>query len=654
MNYEEVKQEIPDMSVSVFNTLKNGGATIQEMKILYSPDPEIQRQRNQKITEMMQTFVGLSRSTIENELIQNDWNEDLTIIPLLGLYEEHQRKQQEKIQVQELTKKRLDLINDEFTEEDFKQKLEENDGDHEATIIQLLEIVEQRQKQKRKDQELVNRQYENEKAIATLQQRFPDMKKEDILEILKKNNWDLVTAGKEILKISEQKKISVLVRLYPASSKLEIEEALEAANWEFAEACNVLIKKKPQVSSDPKPSPLTTRNKLEESLRIRGDNLVKQIQIIQACSTKPSYETLAESQVKRELEARLRNTPALQPGQQQANEPHSEAMLPFSRISTVSEEPVKQQSPQSPQLLPLPNSFESAKDSNENVTLTLDQTVVDINNEITVTWKINDEKYNPTKDWIALYNVTEDNLQKYHSYQWTASSEKQGFLKFTSPQQYGKYRFVYLKNGSYRILAESPIVSVGPVYEISAKYQQEDFTGTRHILVNFKKFSGNEHPNAWVGMYKPGSSKSQMQEYQWLSSATNSTLKFSVPKGGNWEFKLFPERNYIGPYVEVAECSVTIPGNDRITFTHNGAQSTIEYDIQTLDPVTDRVWIGVFFVESTTCNDYRRSKNITTAKGKYVIKTPIHGGSYHARLYGNGSAEVIATSNSVTLPDTSK
>jgi len=288
------------------------------------------------------------------------------------------------------------------------------------------------------------------------------------------------------------------------------------------------------------------------------------------------------------------------------------------------------------------------------VSLNLEQTVVDINNEITVTWKVNDDKHNASNDWIALYDTTEDNLQKYHSYQWIASTEKQGFVKFTAPQQYGKYRFVYLKNKSYRILAESPVVSVGPVYEISAKYQEDNLTGSRNILVNFKKLSGNEHPNAWIGMYKPGSSNSQMQEYQWLTSAVNSTLKFSVPKGGNWEFKLFPERNYIGPYVEAAKCSVTIPGNDKITFTHNGAQSTIEFDIQTLDPATDRVWIGVFFTESKSSNDYRRSKNITAPKGKYTIKTPIHGGTYHARLYGNGSSDVIASSQSITVPDTSK
>jgi hypothetical protein len=647
MNYEDVRQEIPDMSVSVFNTLKDGGMTINEMKNIYSPDPELQRQRNQIINEMMQNFVGLDRSTIENVLIQNDWNENIAVIPLFAIYEEHQRKLQEKIQVQELTKKRLDLINDEFTEQDFKQKLDENDGDHEATIVQLLEIVEQRQAQKRKDQEVVNRQYENEKAIATLQQKFADMKKDDIVEILKKNQWDLLAAGKEILKISEQKKISVLVKLYPTSSKLEIEEALEAAKWEFGEACNILIKKKPQTSPDPKPSPLTTRNKLEESLRIRGDNLVKQIQT--ACATKQSYETLAESQVKRELEARLRNTPALQPGQ--TNDTQPEVKLPFSRI----EEPVKPQAPQSPQVPQspqlLPNSAEAGKDSNGIVSLTIDQTVFDINNEMTVQWKINDETYNVLNDWIALYDVSEDNLSKYHSYQYVTPNEKQGFVKFTAPQQYGKYRFVYLKNKSYRILAESPIISVGPVYEISAKYQEDNLTGSRNILVNFKKLSGNEHPNAWVGMYKPGSSNSQMQEYQWLSSAVNSTLKFSVRKGGNWEFKLFPERNYIGPYVEAAKCTVLIPGNDKITLTHNGPQSIIEYDIQTLDPATDSVWIGVFFESSSTPKDYRRSKNISTPKGKYEIKTPIHAGTYVARLYGLGSEQHTAISNAITVPD---
>jgi hypothetical protein len=652
MNYEDVKQQIPDMSASVFANLTDQGATIQDMKNLFSPDPEIQRARNQKINELMHNFDGLDRSVIENVLIQNDWNEINAIIPLFGLYEEHQRKQQENKQVQELTRKRLELINDEFTEEDFKQKLDENDGDREATITQLLEIVEQRQIQKRKDQELVNRQYENEKAIATLQQRFADINKDEIVTILKKNNWDLVSAGKEILKISEQKKITLLEKLYPLSSKLEIEEALEAANWEFGQACNILIQKKPQTI--PKPANPLTRNKLEESLKIRGDKLIQQIQADR--DSRPTYETLADSQVRRALDEKFRK-PAFQPGQQEVQPefkvPVVTAPAPAPAQPVV--EPIHVQPlPPPPSSQPLPSKSESNQDANTGtVTLSLEQTVVDINNEITIRWKINDN-HDPSNDWIAFYDATEDNLQKYQSYQWVASSEKQGFLKFIAPQQYGKYRFLYLKNKSYRILAESQVVSVGPVYEISAVLQENNVTDVRNVVVSFKKLSGNEHHNAWVGMYKAGSSTTQIQEYQWLSNAVNSTLKFAVPKKGVWDFKLFPERSLMGPYVSVAQCSITIPGIDTLTLTHNGAQSTIEYDIQTLDPATDRVWIGVFFADSTSSSDYRRSKNITTSKGKYTIKTPIHGGTYHARLYGNGSTEHCATSNSITVPDTSK
>jgi len=605
------------MSVSVFDTLQNGGVTLQEMKVLYSPDPEIQRHRDHKIDELMQNFVGLSRSTIENVLVQNDWNENNAIIPLFHIYEDHQRKQQEKRKVQEITQKRLELINNEFTEKDFKQKLEENDGDQEATINQLLDALEKRQAQKRREQELLNRQYENEKAISTLQQRFPDMNSEDIVNTLKRFNWNLVTAGKEILQISEQKKIKLLAKLYPASSKLEIEEALEASNWIFGEACNILIQKKP--------IPVITKNNLEDSLRIRGDKLVEQI-LSDPNEKFPTYEMIAESNVRRELEARFRNTPALQPGQQ----------------------------PIETQPNPVTITEPATKDSNEIVSLTLNQTVFDVNNEITIQWKVKDESYNPSNDWIALYEASEDDIQKYLCYLWVASSAKQGFLKFTAPLQYGKYRFAYLMNKSYRILAETPIVSVGPVYELSGKYQHDSITDTREIFVSFKKISGNEHPNSWIGMYKPGSLNSQIHEYQWVSSAVNSTLKFVVPKGGVWEFKLFPERNYIGPYIEVAQCSVLVPGKDTLILTHNGAQSTIEYDIQTLDPATDRIWIGVFFESSTSSTDYRRSKNITSAKGIYTIKTPIHEGTYHARLYGLGSNVFSATSNSISVPDTTK
>jgi NACalpha-BTF3-like transcription factor len=618
--------------------MKDQGITLQQMRTIYSSDPETERVHNKLIDEMLLNFPGLSRSTVENVLIQNEWNEINAIVPLFGIYEEHQRKEQEKKQVQELTMKQLELINEEFTEEDFKQTLEENDGDREATITQMISKVNARQAQKRKEQELLNRQYENEKAILTLHQRFSDVSKEDIVETLKKNNWDLVTAGKEILKISEQKKITLLIKLHPSSSRLEIEEALESANWEFGEACNILIKKMPVIP----------KNKLEESIK-RGEKLIQQIQTE---ISKPSYQTLADSLVRRKLEAKL-ESPAFQPGQQQQIDPKSQIKLPFDRSPSFPGIEPKVQ-PQQPQPSPVPSSFEaSAKGSNEVMSLNLNQTVFDINNEIVVQWKVKDESHNPSTDWIALYEASEENLQKYLVYQWIGSSEKQGFVIFTAPQQYAKYKFVCL-NKAYRILAESPVISVGPVYEISAKYYEDSIMDVRNILVSFKKLSGNEHPNAWIGMYKPGTSKTQIHSYDWLSNAVNSTLKFVVPKGGLWEFKLFPERSFIGPYIEAAECSVTIPGKDTIILTHNGPQSVIEYDIQTLDPATDRVWIGVFFDSSTSSNDYRRSKNITSAKGRYTIKTPIHGGTYHARLYGHGSTTHIATSNSITVPDTSK
>jgi hypothetical protein len=42
---------------------------------------------------------------------------------------------------------------------------------------------------------------------------------------------------------------------------------------------------------------------------------------------------------------------------------------------------------------------------------------------------------------------------------------------------------------------------------------------------------------------------------------------------------------------------------------------------------------------------------VSCAKGKYSVKTPIHGGTYHARIYGLGAKEPCATSNSITVAD---
>jgi hypothetical protein len=153
-------------------------------------------------------------------------------------------------------------------------------------------------------------------------------------------------------------------------------------------------------------------------------------------------------------------------------------------------------------------------------------------------------------------------------------------------------------------------------------------------------------------MFKQGAPNTQFQTYDWVSNAINSTLKFPVPKAGEWIFKLFPERNFIGPYIEAASCSILIPGKDTLNISFNGAETYVEYDIQTLDPAIDRVWIGIFFESSTSDRDYRRFRNISTSsKGRLLFKTPIHQGTYNARLFGNGSSTPLIKSDSITVPD---
>jgi hypothetical protein len=131
----------------------------------------------------------------------------------------------------------------------------------------------------------------------------------------------------------------------------------------------------------------------------------------------------------------------------------------------------------------------------------------------------------------------------------------------------------------------------------------------------------------------------------------SKVLEKTKTKGGEWIFRLFPERSFIGSYVPVAECSIIVKGQDSLNLTFEGPQTFVEYDVQTADPLNDNVWIGLYFADSVGYKEYRRFKRIATGKGKITFKTPIHKGTYNARLFAHGNTTPIETSNSIVVPD---
>lgn len=130
--------------------------------------------------------------------------------------------------------------------------------------------------------------------------------------------------------------------------------------------------------------------------------------------------------------------------------------------------------------------------------------------------------------------------------------------------------------------------------------------------------------------------------YKWAKDGEE--LAFNVPKAGSWNFKVFPDRGY--DYATTY--SVTVKGTDSLTLKLDKERNKaiVEYDVTTVDPATDNVWIGIYHENQADSRYYRRYKYISTKKGKFEVKAMQTAGTYEARLFACGTYDVLSTSES--------
>jgi hypothetical protein len=249
-------------------------------------------------------------------------------------------------------------------------------------------------------------------------------------------------------------------------------------------------------------------------------------------------------------------------------------------------------------------------------------------------------------DWIVMYNATSTSVSNYITWEWIGKATREGSITFKAPDL-GKFFFRYFFNKSYRLQAVSNVVGVGPEFILTPTVINE-----RKCKVTYSQKTGNFHSNAWIGLYEKNElENSQYKNYQWLSSATNSSLTFDIPKAGRWEFRLFPYRNLLGPYIHVSSCVFSTQGQDKLELSADPLdekQIEVKCKISTLDLQRDSVWIGVYFADEKNNRLMRRYKSLDySPDGACAIKfkKPIHKGQYEVRLFANRSYDILAKSN---------
>jgi len=270
---------------------------------------------------------------------------------------------------------------------------------------------------------------------------------------------------------------------------------------------------------------------------------------------------------------------------------------------------------------------------------------IEFGEQITLEWETAEET--TSNDWIAMYDSDSQDVKSYLSWFWVPSSSQKGSMK-VYPPNYGKFIFRYFSNKCYKLWGVSNAVFVGPEYKLEAA---KNPSADNQAVVCFEQLSGNLHRNAWIGLYdKFQQDNNRYIDFKYLAHTNNLKLTFDIPKYGEYEFRLFPERPYFGSYVDVKRCDFDLRGKDELKLEQVGPKIKITGKLLSVDPYTDSAWVGVFFVSEGNNKQWRRYKYLYSSNVDIEFKTLQHSGTYEARVLAQKSYDkVVCRSNPITI-----
>lgn len=657
---------------------------------------EQQGVKERVVEELEGTFKDLGKEAIVRVLQENNWDPDRAILPLFEMLEAQReqerarareeaakKREEERVRLkEEATKKAKVFLRQLFSnlpDEEIQKHLDANEGDVDATVEQLLAIVTENEEQEKKEQarqaeqEHIQRQLALERQIKTdaLKDRFAEyVSEEEIAAALEEADLDVPAASIKLLQLTEERKLDQLSRFFTTVNKSEILDTLNEHNWDMKAAMEVLGRIQQQrkaTLASPKPQQLlldssgSNNNKgkekvdRDESFLLRSAILGKELnELIQVQKAEVEREADANIIFRRELEEKIRFGPEDVPGlpgmipltrkmidklrspvdEEQEEEEDKAEDLGGGGSSSSSGTPVEED--------PMKASVALGQ-ATPGFTLRASPERLDVGGKITVSWEATDaaggEAAVTSSDWIGMYVVTDlspASPKRYYTWNWIGKAGKEGSVTFPA-REFGVYVFRYFRNRSYALAATSNSVTVGPEFALEAV--QRDDASKLTVDVRFQHVSGNMYNSAWVALYegRGGDGRevpdSAYKTYQYLSAAVDRTLAFEVPKAGDWEFRLFPQRAYYC----VARCPIRVRGEDRVELALDAAASVMRVSckVASADPTVDYVWVGIYRTEERDNRMYRKYKYLSSPSEGVSFRTCTTPGTYEARLFSN-------------------
>jgi len=659
---------------------------------------DVERQREEKrradrkanaIKEANKFLKNLFQSVPENKiqelLEKNDGDVNETTEQLLKIVEQQEKKEKEG-EKKEGEKKEQGEKKERKVEPDFKKE----------------DFVEQQ------------RQLERKFKTDALQQNFPSLSREEIAKVAEKNNWDIKNATAELLLIDKARVQSELGALYqkvekksedaprsppatppkpPVVEKKEIAERAKLVEQE------IKAQQEAERAADPKE---IFKQQLEERLRA-----APRPGFFGAVSDRVDVLPAASGGAKAE-DGKLTHIAKPKPQITRAP-PTIEFKLPFKDVDAkpiekpVEKKPVEKKPVEKPveekqekpvekadgkeQQQPAPPVGGKQHDADvSKVQMQASPEWADEGcKDIKISFEVSQDCPVTPKDWIAMYKADSKDDKRtprgdreiYGYYDWT-KGQRQGQISVPRPDIYGRYFFQFwtlIPSGGWKCIGMSQPVLVGPKLTLATTVLGDGKTMPTRVRVTTSLLSAtmNDIPaNAWIGLYQEKEDSAVNEAdfnrkytvFQWLSTGkltrlpdtkspddkllhnVTNDLEFDLPKAGKWQFRLFPWKSYD----MAAFTSVDLAGENMLQLSYDGPVMKCVCSVNTLDPTTDYVWVGVYRVEEANMRQYRRYKYLSTpGKSEFTCKTPIHTGVYEARLFAHQSYDVVAKSNTVSV-----
>jgi len=149
--------------------------------------------------------------------------------------------------------------------------------------------------------------------------------------------------------------------------------------------------------------------------------------------------------------------------------------------------------------------------------------------------------------------------------------------------------------------------------------------------VHWESVSGSESvsTSSWIGLYDCASPNNAYHAFQYVNLESKKCVFKAPRKNGQYEARFFVSR-----FAMMSKSApLDVHMDDAVHVSVHERKTIVDTVVASAVPST--CWVGLFHFNEHNPSRYRRYCWVSSATQRFEFKTPIHAGTYHARLYSD-------------------